>query len=327
MPSYSVAIRTLGTSPVLRPELESIFSQTILPDKVVIYIAKGYVKPSFRVGNEIYVEVDKGMMRQRVLPYSEIESQYLLMLDDDVTLEPDSAAKMLDVLTRNSLDCVVADTFHIQSDPLPSRIYSALTNFTLPHFSKDKAIKVNCGSTFSYLHRIEKPWYPAESGAGPASLWRMKSFHEMHYEDELWIDRLGFAYGDDQIIFNKLAKNKRKLGMIFDSGCVHRDSKTSSALYKRDPDRFRKRSMARYLVWRRTCLDAYPHSLTKRTKCRLAYGAQFMWMIPAHLAAGFRQGGLRPLFQMVKGLLDGISFADKEEFKSLPCYITAAGTP
>ena len=37
--SYSVAIRTLGTSPVFRQELESLHRQTVMPERILIYIA------------------------------------------------------------------------------------------------------------------------------------------------------------------------------------------------------------------------------------------------------------------------------------------------
>lgn len=53
MYSYSVAIRTLGTSgDKFVRELTSIAKQTILPDKVVVYIAEGYERPCFQIGKE-----------------------------------------------------------------------------------------------------------------------------------------------------------------------------------------------------------------------------------------------------------------------------------
>ena len=72
--TYSIAIRTLGTNPdVLCRELNSILRQTVQPEKVVVYIAKGYERPAFTVGNEEYVWVKKGMVAQRALRYDEID--------------------------------------------------------------------------------------------------------------------------------------------------------------------------------------------------------------------------------------------------------------
>ena len=70
MLTYSIAIRTLGTAgEKFLAELRSIASQTVQPEKVVVYIAEGYSRPGFTVGKEEYVWVKKGMMSQRVLPY------------------------------------------------------------------------------------------------------------------------------------------------------------------------------------------------------------------------------------------------------------------
>ena len=53
MMTYSIAIRTLATNAdVLRVELESITRQTVKPDKVKVYIAEGYDRPEFTVGDE-----------------------------------------------------------------------------------------------------------------------------------------------------------------------------------------------------------------------------------------------------------------------------------
>ena len=53
MLTYSVVIRTLGTSGKLfRKELLSIAAQTVQPDRVLVYIAEGYARPTFTVDRE-----------------------------------------------------------------------------------------------------------------------------------------------------------------------------------------------------------------------------------------------------------------------------------
>ena len=92
LPSYSIAIRTLGTAGELfRRGLDSIAAQTVPPERVIVYIAEGYSRPTFTRGKEEYVWVKKGMVAQLALPYHEIGSECILMLDDDVELAPDSA--------------------------------------------------------------------------------------------------------------------------------------------------------------------------------------------------------------------------------------------
>lgn len=49
--SYSIAIRTLGTAgDKFNRELQSIACQTLKPEKVVIYIAQGYARPTGTIG-------------------------------------------------------------------------------------------------------------------------------------------------------------------------------------------------------------------------------------------------------------------------------------
>ena len=109
MTKYSIAIRTLGTSgEKFVKELESIKRQTVQPEKVVIYIAEGYDRPDYTIGKEEYVWVKKGMMAQRVLPYDEIDTPLILMLDDDVELADDSAQKLIEALEENNFDCIAA---------------------------------------------------------------------------------------------------------------------------------------------------------------------------------------------------------------------------
>ena len=105
--SYSVAIRTLGTAgDKFQQELDSILAQTIQPEKVVVYIAEGYSIPKETIGIEQYVYVKKGMMTQRALQYNEIDSEYILMLDDDALLPSDFVEKMFDALYRYDGDCI-----------------------------------------------------------------------------------------------------------------------------------------------------------------------------------------------------------------------------
>ena len=113
--TYSVAIRTLGINPeVLERELESIMRQTIQPERVLVYIAMGYERPSSTVGREEYVWVRKGMVAQRVLESRDIDSDLILMLDDDVELSPNSVERILKAMDENGADCVAADTFKNQ---------------------------------------------------------------------------------------------------------------------------------------------------------------------------------------------------------------------
>ena len=163
MPTYSIAIRTLGSAgEKFLEELRSIAKQTVRPEKVIVYIAEGYSRPEFTVGREEYVWVKKGMVAQRALPYDEISSDCILLLDDDVRLAPDSAERLLRALEGQSMDCVAADVFKNHEMPLGVKLKSALSNWVFPHCSKRWAFKMHRTGSFSYNIDPEPRCYPMQ---------------------------------------------------------------------------------------------------------------------------------------------------------------------
>ncbi|MDO5394820.1 MAG: hypothetical protein Q4F07_02515 [Bacteroidales bacterium] len=319
---YSIAIRTLGTSPdSLKKELESIYSQTVLPRKVVIYIAHGYPLPDFRVGDEIYIPVRKGMVAQRALQYHEIDSEYIMMLDDDVVLDSDAAARMLSTLTENGLDAVVADVFMNHRLSSGQKIVAFVTNGVRPMFCGKKATRVYSSGAFGYINNPKSEWYPTESGAGPASLWKKSSWLKLHIEDELWMDRLGFAYGDDQLIFNKAYKNGLKTGMLFNSGCTHMDAKSTSGQYHADKNKLAWRTRGIYLLWHRSCYNLPDTSRFKRLYRTCCFTGRMSLILMSHAALSLRHMRIQPLTTFFKGIKEGRKFSNSKEFRTLPPYI------
>ena len=95
LPTYSVAIRTLGKAgEKYLTTLKTCATQTHKPEKIVVYLAEGFDKPKETIGIEQIVYVKKGMIAQRALSYDEISSEYILCLDDDVELSPDSVERL-----------------------------------------------------------------------------------------------------------------------------------------------------------------------------------------------------------------------------------------
>ena len=89
---YTAVIRTLGKAgEKYQTLLDSLVSQTILPKEIIVYIAEGYPFPKETCGKEKYVYVPKGMVAQRALRYEEVQTEYILFLDDDMYLPPSLA--------------------------------------------------------------------------------------------------------------------------------------------------------------------------------------------------------------------------------------------
>ena len=319
---YSIAIRTLGTSgDKFVQELESIKQQTVQPEKVVIYIAEGYPRPEYTIGKEEYVWVKKGMMRQRVLRYDEIDSPLILLLDDDVELEPDSAEKMIEALANNNLDCLAAVTFRNYKIPFKKKFYIALTNLVFPHWSDTWSVIIHSNGSFSYNNHPVKDVYLSQSASGPAALWRKQTFLNLHLEDELWLDNLRFAFGEDVLMFNKLYKNGFRLGTHYSCGIKHLNAQSSSAAFKGNKQRFHTRSLASFLIWYRTCYNLNVLPWWRKVWAVISYVVKFLWLLFIHLGSSVHFRSFRVVTNYVLGVIDGLKMIKSKEFKQIPNFI------
>ena len=321
-PSYSIAIRTLGTAgEKFRKELESICAQTVQPERVMVYIAEGYDRPDFTVGKEEYVWVKKGMMAQRVLRYDEITSDCILMLDDDVELAPDSVERLLKALVENKADCVGADVFQNHRMPFKTKIYAAVTNLVFPHWSRKWAFKIRRNGSFSYNIHPSKPFYWSQSCGGPAALWKKDTFLHLHLNDELWLESFGFPYGEDALTFYKLYRRGGRLGILYNSGIMNLNAQTSSGSFRKSPEHIYIRTKASFMVWWRICYRTGENTAGSRFLATLAFGFKTLWLVPVMAVASLIKMDWRFISSYFKGLRDGWKEVHSPAFRSLPPYI------
>ena len=322
MLTYSIVIRTLGTSgDVFREELLSIARQTVEPEQLLVYIAEGYSRPQFTVGREEYIWVKKGMMAQRLLPYDNIDSDCILMLDDDVILQPDSAEKLLNALETHSADCVGADTFRTHEMPLSMKIYAALTNLVFPHLDDGWAFKIKTNGSFSYNRKPKTDFCLSQSCAGNAMLWRKNTYDKLHFDDELWLDELSFAYGDDMLESYKVYKNGFRLGVLYDSGIEHLDARSASRDFRKSPEWIYTRAKAGFLVWWRCCYKTGGDSRSQRFCTAFSFFCKSVWLLLGITAVAVSRLSLGMPVSYLKGLRDGWRHAHLERFKELGSYI------
>ena len=321
LPSYSIAIRTLGTAgEKFRKELESICAQTVQPERVLVYIAEGYTRPDFTVGKEEYMWVKKGMVAQRALKYDEIASDCILMLDDDVELSPDSAERMLTAMEDYSADAVGADVFRNHKMSFFVKVYAGIVNLVFPHWSKKWAFKVRRNGSFSYNNRPSKPFYWSQSCGGPAVLWRKGALARTRIEDEMWLDGLGFAYGDDMLESYKLHLNGGRLGVLYDAGVTNLDAKSSSGAFRKSAEHIFVRTKASFMVWYRSLYRNGKDTAASRFAAALAFGFKALWLTFVMCGAAVVKWDFRFISTYFKGLKDGWKAVHSPEFKSLPPY-------
>lgn len=315
---YSVAIRTLGTNvEVLKRELESLVCQTVQPEKVIIYIAKGYERPPLQVGREEYVWVKKGMVAQRALEYREIDSDVILMLDDDVELASDSAEKMLQAMKEFDVDCVAADTFKNQEMSSRQKLIAFMTNWVYARHDDGWAFKQKRDGAFSFNRRLRESFYLTETFAGPCWMVKKSVLKAVHFEDELWLDRMGFSYGDDAVESYKLYLNGYKSAVLYDSGVMNLDAKTTSGRYHKSDNKFYTRSYGIFVIWWRMIYT----SRDKQWLSASLFGLKVWWQLNLHVLLGIVKLNMKIPYNYIKGLKDGWDFVHSDEYKTIPPYI------
>ena len=315
---YSVAIRTLAANvEVLKCELESIALQTKQPEKVVVYIAEGYERPQFQTGREEYVWVKKGMVAQRALEYREIDSDVILMLDDDVELAPNSAERMLKAMNDYNADCVAADTFKNQKMTWKQKLIALVTNGVYERRDDGWAFKQCRNGSFSFNGDPQNAFCYTETFAGPCWMVKRSVLESVRLKDELWLDNMGFAYGDDAVESYKFFMNGFRCGVLYDSGVKNLDAQTSSRMYHKNDIKFYTRSFGLFATWWRMIYK----SRDKRWLSALLFGLKAGWQFNLHVLLGLAKMNMKIPYNYIVGLRDGWTFVHSDAYKSLPPYI------
>lgn len=318
---YCVAIRTLGLAgEKFQQELNSLINQTIPPYKIFVYIAEGYDLPKETVGIEEYIYVKKGMISQRALPYNEIDTEFTLLLDDDVHLETDAVEKLIIGLIEHNGDCIAADTFKNQDMSITSKIKAFASNLAIPHYDNNWAFKIRRNASFSYNNNPTNDIYQSQSAAGPASLWRTQVLKEIRFPDELWLDKFGFAYGEDLLLFHKLYLNGYNLLVHYDCGITHLDAQSSRSKYNQDTKKLLNRAQIWLLLWFRICYSPCKSNMQK-IKAIISFSIKGVWGFFIHCLYALYRFDYRPIIYYIQGNLLGIKTLRSDEFKSIPNFI------
>ena len=257
------------------------------------------------------------MAEQRILTYQEISSDCILLLDDDVRLGENAAENLVQTLSEQEADCVGADTFRNQDMSWVQKMKALLLGGVYPSWNDNYAFRVLSTGAFSYNNHPQSTFYLSDSCAGPAAMWKRETFLKLHLEDELWLDDLGFSYGEDLVQFYKLVINGYKLGIHYGIDIEHMDGKTSSARYKQQSNRLQLRTKAQFIIWWR-CFwqtDRFAKgAMLLRFSLKMTY--QFLLIL---LATPFLRRWDFPA-QVIKGLREGWQFVHSPEFVVLRPY-------
>lgn len=314
---YTAVIRTLGTAGnKYQCELDSLCIQTIPPEEIIVYIAEGSSLPKETCGHERYVIVPKGMVAQRALQYTEVTTDYILFLDDDLKLPPDFAEHMFNVLKDNNADVVSADIFPNHNRSLKSELIMSISaRMRARRLDNKWGYKVMRSGGYSY-NKNPIGSLLSQTNAGANFLCKKEDFLNIHFEEETWIDRMGYAVGDDQVMFYKMYLMGLKQMTLYNSGIEHLDgsgnmtSKEKTTKVMEADYFFRKVFIHRFLL------------PTQRNFCgRVWTHICFSYFLVFGIMSSIFKGDMAMLDAKKKGLRKAQDLIESSEYKSLPVII------
>lgn len=274
--SYSVAIRTLGTAgDKFTKMIRSLESQSIPPERIIVYIAEGYPLPQ-RVGKEEYVNCPKGMVHQRALTYKEITSEYLLLCDDDVLFENNSVELLLEGLFTMQGDAISPNVYRNHQWSLKEKIIQAVFHGIYPDLFTKYAFRVRNSSFFSY-HISPEQVMETQCFAGACVLLKKKVFLSISLQNEIWMDMFKYPLGEDLVFAYKLYRYGYRVLIHSNCGITHQDAQTSHETdsYKG----YKDNCTIRHLIWYRSIFQ--PDTKLKKVVDIASYYARwgFRYMV------------------------------------------------
>ena len=312
--NYTAVIRTLGTAgDKYQNLLKSLVLQTLQPLKIIVYIAEGYSIPQETVGIEQYVFVKKGMVAQRALNYDEVDTEYILFLDDDLEFPPDTVEKMFRLLNENKADVISPDIFPNAERPWKSRI-SMWISARMNARQNDRywGYKVMRSAGYSYNNAPCQDVYWSQTNAGACFLCRKSDFLRINFEEELWLDKVDYPLGEDQVMYYKMYKHGLKILTWYKHHFVHLDA--GGNMYPK------KKKKIIYSDFRFKTIFWHRFIYLPEKKIYL----RFWDVLCIGYALGFTLGisllkGNISVFKLkLKAIKDGISFLRSKAYQQLP---------
>ncbi len=303
-------------------ELDSLMKQTIPPSQIIVYIAEGYPIPKETVGVEKYVYVPKGMIAQRALPYDEIDSDYVLLLDDDCYLAPSSVETLYSSMQNaGGGDCIAVDAFQDHKMSKFAKIRTLLSSSVSPRKDDNWAFKIRCSGASSYNNAPSRSLYLTQSAAGLCALWKLESLRNIHFEDELWMDQFSYPAGEDQIMFNKAYKNGARIWLHYDAGVTHLDAGVSRKNTSYHLTKRRDSAALQFIIWYRSCYNIPSSNILSKLLSICAYSLRFLISTNAQLIFSVCKFDFSLIVGYLSGNIRGLRYILSNRYKDIPPFI------
>ena len=315
---YTVAIRTLGRAgSKYQSLLDSLTKQTILPEAIYVYIPIGYSLPMETAGVEKYVFVNKGMVTQRALQYDEIDTEYILFCDDDLYLPENAVEELYNSLNETKAQVISPDVFNNAQRGLLSEFLMTISGRMRARRNDQLwGYKVMRTGGYSYNKYPKNKVYQSQTNAGPCFFCRKDDFLKVHFEDELWLDKMTYPIGEDQVMFYKMHCIGLKVLTHYRSGIEHLDAGTSRVSQEKERKVLYNDFFFKCVFWHRFIyLPEHNFALRMWSVVCILYPLLFALCISA---VKFNKQVLSLKYRAIR---DAWKFIESEDYRVLPRII------
>lgn len=325
-PSYAVAIRTLGTAnEKYQKLLDSISQLQPKPEEVIVVLPEGYSKPDYFLGYEKIVFSPKGMIIQRLRALDYISSEFVLFCDDDIEFDSNFVAKLFEPLCHNDYSCAAGpllDFFPPKS--IKYLLASALGGACVMLRNRDKQyVRILRTGGWSYNRDINTDKsliYETDSLPWTCFFIKTDVMKRIAFEDEIWIEKNGYAAFEDRVMFYKLKRNGFKTCIVSNALYKHNDAKTSTKELKLEP--MYARAFNHYVFWDRY-INSFSNGVINKLWCRICIEYYiFMQILYHELLVMVKREKAQVRDIVKKGFSDAKDYCGSDEYISLNPVIT-----
>ena len=311
---YSAVIRTLGNGgEKYQALLNSLANQTVLPQKIVVYIAEGYPIPKETMGAEQYVYVKKGMVAQRALDYKEVESEYILFLDDDVYLPPNATELLFSSLAEKGADVISPDVFDNASRSFSQGLLMLISGrMRARKDDKHWGYKVMRNSGYSYNRNPSQDIYYSQTNAGPCFFCSKEIFLNAKFEDELWLDKMDYPLGEDQVMYDQMSLNGYEILTLFNSAIIHLDAGSSRVNSEKENKIIYSDFRFKTIFWHR-----FIYKTEERLLLKLCDVVSITYTLLFTLFVSLLKLNFKTLKVKYRAIKDSFHFINSDEYKTL----------
>lgn len=312
---YSIVIRTMGKAEKkYRKLLDSIDKLELKPKEVIVVLPEGFNLPKEKLGYEKFVFSKKGMISQRMYGLYETKCDYILFCDDDISFDSKYISKLYEPIKQGIADATIGPLLEFfPKKGVNTLIAGLLAGATPTIFNKSNYTTILRSSGWSYnrlnLEKCEK-YYNAQSAAWTNFFIKREVMLDLKFEDEMWLEKPGYAFLDDQTMFYKLYKMGYRTILVADAIYTHEDAKTSTKELKLEP--VYASGFNRYVFWHRFIYSTRKDMLNKLldTIC-FNY-----WYVMNSIYNKIRKNN--DVYEtFVNGVKDGKQYVKSKEYKSL----------